>query len=168
MGRTGQDDLEDLRGLRLGRDAQAELLDAQTECTFVFTNQEGWASGVVMTYLQHEGSFWVTAVDGRIHVRGVEKDPRVSLVISNAGTSLEGRRMVSLRGTAIIHRDAEVKARIIDRFAHRHQPGDPEAFIRLLSSPNRVVIQFHPTAVAVSHDSTRMPGDGRGGSTSGS
>lgn len=164
MEKTGREDLEDLRGLRLGKDAQAELLDAQTECTFVFTNQDGWASGVVMTYLQYEGSFWVTAVDGRIHVRGVEKDPRVSLVISNAGTGLEGRRMISLRGTAIIHREAEVKARIIDRFARRHQPETPESFIRLLDSSNRVVIQFHPTAVAVSHDSTRMPGNGRGGS----
>jgi general stress protein 26 len=164
MARTGQDDLEDLRGLRLGKDGQAELLDAQTECTFIFTNQDGWVSGVVMTYLQYDGSFWVTAVDGRVHVRGVEKDPRVSMVISNAGTGLAGRRMVSLRGTAIIHRDAEMKAAILDRFAHRHQPEDPEAFVRLLDSPHRVVIQFHPTAVAVSHDSTRMPGNGRGGS----
>lgn len=168
MGKTGRDDLEDLRGLRLGKDAQAELLDAQTECTFVFTSAEGWASGVVMTYLQHEGSFWVTAVDGRIHVRGLEKDPRVSLVISNAGTGLEGRRMVSLRGTAIIHRDPAVRDRIIDAFARRNQPEDPESFIRLLTSPNRVVIQIHPNAVAVSHDSTRMPGNGRGGSAAGS
>jgi hypothetical protein len=163
MGKTGIDDLEDLRKLRLGQDGQAELISAQSECTFVFTNEDGWASGVVMSYIEIEGSFWVTAVEGRAHVRGIEKDPRVSMVISNAGTGLAGRRMVSLRGTAIIHRDADTKAMFLDRFAGRHQPGNPGDFVRLLDSPRRVVIQFHPTAVAVSHDSTKMPGNGRGG-----
>jgi len=33
---------------------QAELLEAQTECTVVFTNEDGWASGAVMTYLHLE------------------------------------------------------------------------------------------------------------------
>jgi general stress protein 26 len=163
MPKTGVDNLEDLRGLGLAKDGQAELIRTQSECTFVFTKEGGWASGVVMTYIEFDGSFWVTAVEGRGHVRGVEKDPRVSMVISNAGTGLAGRRMLSMRGTAIIHRDAATKARFLEKFAARHQPDDPESFIRLLSSSNRVVIQFHPTAVAVSHDSTKMPGNGRGG-----
>ncbi|MFD1210825.1 pyridoxamine 5'-phosphate oxidase family protein [Arthrobacter sp. GCM10027362] len=165
MAKTGVENLEDLRGLGLGTDGRAELIQTQSECTFVFTNEDGWASGVVMTYIQLDGSFWVTAVEGRGHVRGVEKDPRVSMVISNAGTGLPGRRMLSMRGTAIIHRDAATKERFLAAFAARHQPEDPESFVRLLDSANRVVIQFHPTAVAVSHDSTRMPGNGRGGSS---
>ncbi|MGD6979087.1 MULTISPECIES: hypothetical protein [Citricoccus] len=163
MGTIGEDDLEDLRGARLGRDDQAELIEAQTECTFVFTTEHGWPGGVVMTYIELEGCFWLTAVDGRGHVRGIESDPRASLVISNAGTGLSGRRMISFRGTTIVHRDPGTKARILRRFAQRHQPGNPEAFVRLLDSPRRVVFQFQPTAVAVSHDSTRMAGDGRGG-----
>jgi hypothetical protein len=165
MARTGVDNIEDLRGLGLGKDAQDELIGAQTECTFVFTNEHGWASGVIMSYIKLDGSFWVTAVEGRGHVRGVEKDPRASMVVSNAGTGLPGRRMLSMRGTAVIHRDPAVKARFLQAFAARHQPEDPESFIRLLDSSNRVVIEFHPTAVAVSHDSTRMPGNGRGGAT---
>ncbi|WP_336713868.1 pyridoxamine 5'-phosphate oxidase family protein [Arthrobacter sp. USHLN218] len=162
MPKTGVDDIEDLRGLGLGRDGQAELIETQSECTFVFTNEDGWASGVVMSYIEFEGSFWVTAVEGRGHVRGVERDPRVSMVISNAGTALPGRRMLSMRGTAIIHRDPATKARFLAAFAARHQPEDPESFIRLLDSAKRVAIEFHPTAVAVSHDSTKMPGNGRG------
>jgi general stress protein 26 len=164
MPKTGVDNIEDLRGLGLGKDGQAELIKTQSECTFVFTNEDGWASGVVMSYIKFEGSFWVTAVEGRGHVRGVERDPRVSMVISNAGTALPGRRMLSMRGTAIIHRDPATKARFLEAFAARHQPEDPESFVRLLDSSNRVVIQVHPTAVAVSHDSTKMPGNGRGGS----
>lgn len=162
MSKTGTDDLEDLRGLQLGRDSQAELLDAQTECTVIFTNEEGWASGVVMTYLQMDGCFWLTAVDGRAQVRGIERDPRISLVFSNAGTHLPGRRMLSLRGTAVVHRDAQTKQRVLKAFAKRHQQHEPEKFLRLLDSPKRLVLQIFPTAVAVSHDSTKMPGDGRG------
>lgn len=165
MVKTGVDNIEDLRGLGLGRDGRSELIDAQTECTFVFTNEDGWASGVVMSFIEFDGSFWVTAVEGRGHVRGVEKDPRVSMVVSNAGTGLPGRRMLSMRGTAIIHRDPATKARFLELFAARHQPDDPVSFIRLLDSSNRVVIQFHPAAGAVSHDSTKMPGNGRGGAS---
>lgn len=167
MGKTGEDDIEDLHGLRLGKDGQAELVEAQRECTFVFTNERGWPGGVVMSYIEHEGSFWLTAVEGRGHVRGIERDPRASLVISNAGTGLNGRRMISFRGTTIIHRDPDTKARILDAFARRHQPEDAAAFVRLLDSPGRIVVQFHPTAVAVSHDSTKMPGNGRGSHTPG-
>jgi hypothetical protein len=162
VGKTGEDDIEDLRGLRLGKDGQAELVEAQKECTFVFTNEHGWPGGVVMSYIEHEGSFWLTAVEGRGHVRGIERDPRASLVISNAGTGLRGRRMISFRGTTIIHRDPVTKARILDAFVRRHQPEDPGSFLRLLDSDQRVVLQFHPTAVAVSHDSNKMPGNGRG------
>jgi hypothetical protein len=165
MPKTGVDNLEDLRGLGLDKDSQAELIRSQSECTFVFTNEDGWASGVVMSYVEYDGSFWVTAVEGRGHVRGIDKDPRVSLVISNGGTNLPGRRMLSMRGTAIIHRDPVIKARFLEVFAARHQPEDPESFIRLLDSAKRVVIQFHPTAVAVSHNSNKMPGNGRGGTT---
>ncbi|WP_411732761.1 pyridoxamine 5'-phosphate oxidase family protein [Paeniglutamicibacter sp.] len=165
MVKTGVDNIEDLRGLGLGRDSRSELIGAQTECTFVFTNEDGWASGVVMSFIEFDGSFWFTAVEGRGHVRGVEKDPRVSMVVSNAGTGLPGRRMLSMRGTAIIHRDPATKARFLELFAARHQPDDPGSFIRLLDSSNRVVIQFHPAAGAVSHDSTKMPGNGRGGAS---
>jgi general stress protein 26 len=163
MGSVGVDDIEDLRGLGLGKERQSELLDTQTECTFVFTNEAGWPGGVVMSYVQIEDAFWLTAVEGRGHVRAVAADPRVSLVISNAGTNLPGRRMLSLRGTAIVHRDTATKAWFLEKFAAKHQPEAPESFIRLLDSPNRVVIQVHPTAIAVSHDSNKIPGNGRGG-----
>ena len=96
-------------------------------------------------------------------MRGIEQDPRISLVFSNAGTTLAGRRMLSIRGTAVIHRDAETKHRVLTAFANHHQPQEPDKFLQLLDSPKRLVVQVFPTAVAVSHDSTKMPGNGRGG-----
>ena len=162
MDTTGTSDLEKLRGLRLDNEGQQELLQAQTECTVIFTNEDGWPSGVVMSYLQQDGCFWLTAVDGRAQVRGLARDPRISLVFSNAGTALPGRRMLSIRGTAVIHREADTKHRVLTAFAQHHQPQEPDKFLQLLDSPKRLVVQVFPTAVAVSHDSTKMPGDGRG------
>ena len=36
------------------------LLDAQTECTFMWTTRDGDPVGVVMNYVEHDGRFWVT------------------------------------------------------------------------------------------------------------
>ena len=166
MAKTGVDNIEDLRGLGLGMNGRAELIQTQSECTFVFTNEDGWASGVVMTYTSSStgrfGSLPSKAAGTCVALRRIRAS---SMVVSNAGAGLPGRRMLSMRGTAIIHRDAATKERFLEAFAARHQPEDSESFIRLLNSANRVVIQFHPTAVAVSHDSTKMPGNGRGRSS---
>ncbi len=163
MGRIGIDDLEDLRSLRLDPPGRAELLATATECTFVFAAPGGWPAGVVMSFLYHEGTFWLTAVTGRAHADAVGTDPRVTLVITSAGTGLPGRRMLALRGVAVAHRDRATLDWFLPRFAARLAPADPAAFARLLDSPNRVVLEVRPVAVAASHDSRRMPGDGRGG-----
>lgn len=163
MDRVGVDNLEDLRGVALGQAEQSELLSAQTECTFAFVNEAGWPSGVVMSFVEIDGGFWLTAVEGRSHVRAIATEPRVSLVVSNAGTLLPGRRMLALRGVATVHRDAGTKAWFFERFTARHQPKEPADFVKLLDSPNRVVIEVRPTAVAVSHDSSKIAGNGRGG-----
>lgn len=162
MGRVGVDDIEDLRGLRLDADARQELFAAATECTLSFLGAGGWPSGVVMSYLVHDGCFWLTAVRGRAHVEGVLRDPRVTLVISSAGTGLP-RRMVAVAGTAQVHDDRTTLDRMLPLLAERLAPGRPEAFLKLLDSPRRVVIQVTPTRVTASHDSTKLPGDGRGG-----
>src|SRR5437016_1264158 len=88
MAEVGVEDLEKLRTLRLSTQEQAELLRAATECTFVFTGKTGWASGVIMSFVYVEGRFWLTAVGDRAHARAVLDDPRVTLVVTNAGTGL--------------------------------------------------------------------------------
>jgi general stress protein 26 len=162
VGRLGVDDLEALQEARLGTDAQRELLAAQTECTFSFVDPDGWPGAVVMSYLLHQHTFWLTAVEGRAHTRALAHEPRVTVVVSNAGTELPGRRMLAVRGRATVHRDADTKDWFLRAFAARHQPHDPAAFIRLLDSPGRVVFEVRPTAVAASHDSRKIAGDGRG------
>ena len=162
MGTVGVDDLEDLRTLRLDAEDRGELLDAQGECTFVFS-RGGWPSGVVMSFIYAEGRFWLTAVTGRAHADALAADPRVTVVVSNRGTDLPGRRMVAVRGVAVVHTDEQTKRWFLPRFAAKHAPGDPDAFVRLLDSPKRLVIEVHPIEVTASHDSRKLAGDGRGG-----
>jgi general stress protein 26 len=165
MGRLGIDDLEALQGTRLGKADQQELLSRQTECSFVFHDEQGWPSGVVMSYVVVAGTFWLTAVEGRKHVQALSADPRVSIVVSSAGSGLDGRRMLSVRGVAMVHRDRSTLSWFLDEFTKRLQPGDPVSWRRLLDSPKRVVVEVRPVAVVVSHDQRKIPGNGRGMST---
>lgn len=163
MGRIGIDDLEDLRGLKLAGADRDELLSTATECTFVFAGPDGWPSGVVMSFLYAEDRFWLTAVKGRAHVAALAADPRVGIVVTSQGTDLPGRRMLAVRGTAVVHEDRETKDWFLPRFAAKLRAARPDEFVRLLDSPRRVVFEVTPTAVSASHDSRKMPGDGRGG-----
>lgn len=163
MGEVGVEDLEKLQTLRLDADEQAELLSTATECTFVFSRKDGWPTGVIMSFIHAEGRFWLTAVGTRAHAKALADEPRVTLVVTSAGTGLPGRRMLAVRGVATVHRDEETKRFFFPRFTGKLAPGDPKAFERLLDSPERVVIEVRPVAISVSHDSRKMPGDGRGG-----
>jgi len=169
MAQAGVENNEDLSGVHLDEADRRELLAVQTECTVIFAHavHDGWPSGVVMSFMDADGALWLTSAEMRAQVKGVEADPRMSVVISNAGTALEGRRMLAMRGHGTVHRDAATKAWFYPRFAARLAPDDPAAFERLLDSPKRVVIEFRPTAVAASHDSRKMAGDGRGGAAKG-
>lgn len=166
--RWGTDDIEDLRGARLRGAARRELLTAQTECTFVFTAPDGGPGAVVLSFAHVDGRFLFTSVDGRVQVRGVERDPRACVVVSNAGTGLPGRRMLSMRGHVTVHRDRAAVDAFLPTLAARLAPDSTDRFLDLLRSPNRVVLEFVPTEIVASHDSRLMAGDGRGGSGGGS
>jgi hypothetical protein len=161
---VGVDNLEKLQSLRLEADAIAELLATATECTFTFSSDgDGWPSGVVMSFFYENGEFWLTAAAERRHVRSLAADPRVSIVVTNQGTGLLGRRMYSVRGVATVHSDAATLDWFLPKFAAKLAAARPDEFIRLLSSPGRVVLQVRPAAKPVTHDSRKLPGDGRGG-----
>ena len=163
MSTFGKDDLEKTSSARLSPEERTALLERQTECTVVFAREGGWPTGVVMSFMAVDGTFWLTATSDRPHVTALRQDPRMSIVVSNAGTGTRGRQMLSLRGVGTVHRDRETLDWFLPRWAQRLAPGSAEEFIRLLDSPKRVVVQFRPVAVQASHDSRLMPGDGRGG-----
>lgn len=153
---SGEVDLESMQPAQLTAADREELLATQRECTFVFANTDGWPSGVVMNFVSHDGRLWLTAVEGRAHVVALATEPRVSVVVSGAGTPLRGRRMVALRGIATVHRDPSVVGRWLDVLARGWQPERHDEFRRLLDSPRRVVIEVAELRVAVSHDHRRL------------
>lgn len=161
--RVGQRDLEDMTQARLDPDELAVLADAAPECTLVFVDDDGWPAGVTMSHLFHEGRFWLTSVQGRAQVRAVARDERVGLVISNAGSDLPGRRMVRVRGRAVLLDDRATRDAVLPLISARLQPAAPERMLALLDSPRRVLIRVDPAGYPQSHDSRRVAGDGRGG-----
>jgi general stress protein 26 len=163
---VGVRDIEDLRGTHLAGDDREELFTAQTECTVAYSSREGWPAAVVMSFLRRNGRFWLTAVAGRDHLESLRADPRLTIVVDNRGTELPGRRMVAVQGTVVVHEDRPTKYWFYPAFAARMAADDPAAFVRLLDSPRRAVLEVTPTGRQVSHDSRKIAGDGRGGSRS--
>ncbi|MGD9990785.1 pyridoxamine 5'-phosphate oxidase family protein [Pseudonocardia sp.] len=161
--RVGVSDLEDMRQARLDPAGWVELATVARECTFLFTDADGWPAGVTMSHLFADDGFWLTAVTGRAHVAAVERDPRVGMVISNAGIELPGRRMVRIKGRAVVHRDRATLDRVLPMLAAHLAPAGTDRMLRLLDSPRRVVVRVEIVGVPQSHDSRRVSGDGRGG-----
>ncbi|MGK5170408.1 pyridoxamine 5'-phosphate oxidase family protein [Geodermatophilus sp. CPCC 205761] len=161
--RVGVRDIEDLRGTHLAADDRDELFTAQTECTVAYLSREGWPAAVVMSFLRRDGRFWLTAVGGRDHLESLRGDPRLTIVVDNRGTGLPGRRMVAVQGTVVVREDRATKDWFYPAFAERMAADDPAAFVRLLDSPRRAVLEVTPTGKQVSHDSRKIAGDGRGG-----
>ncbi|RTL67498.1 MAG: pyridoxamine 5'-phosphate oxidase family protein [Pseudonocardiaceae bacterium] len=151
-----------MRQARLPDSGLAELATVARECTFLFTDADGWPAGVTMSHLYADDGFWLTALTGRAHVAAVERDPRVGMVISNAGTDLPGRRMVRIKGHATVHRDRETLDRVLPMLAARLAPTGQERLLTLLDSPRRVVVRVEIVGMPQSHDSRRVAGDGRG------
>ena len=156
-------DIEDLRGARLIGEAREQLLREQTECTFCFTDEQGAPGAVILSFLWDGRAFWFTSVAGRAQVRALERDPRVCIVVSSAGTASSGRQMLAQQGRAVVHRDPAACDEQLVALAHRLAPADPGRFLTLLSSPGRLLIEVVPSATVATHDSRRLPGDGRGG-----
>lgn len=140
-------DWEDVRGYTLNSQDEGQLLALQTECTFIWSNQEGHPVGVIMNFIFRSGRFWLTASDLRKRVSAVRRDPRVSVAVSSKGSGVEARRSLTYKGRCTVHVDAETKAWFYPEFAAAMRPGEAEraeAFRTQLDSPRRVVLEVQP------------------------
>jgi general stress protein 26 len=140
-------DWEDVRAYALDPTDEAELLSAQTECTFIWTNAAGHPLGVIMNFIFRDGRFWLTASDRRQRVPAVRRDPRVSVAVSSKGSPILARRSLTYKGRCLVHDDAATKAWFYPEFAAAMRPGEPvraEAFQAQLDSPHRVVLEVQP------------------------
>ncbi len=141
------DDYEDVSIFTLDDQREQALLDAQTECTFMWSTSAGDPVGVIMNFLAHEGRFWLTCTRRRKRVPAIEARPRVAIAVSSRGTDIGISQAVTYKGTAVVHEDEPTKAWFYPALAARVRPESTErqaAFVERLSSPGRVVIEIVP------------------------
>jgi general stress protein 26 len=141
------DSYEDVSMFRLAEDREKNLLDAQTECTFMWTTKDGDPVGVIMNYAVRDDRFWITCTRRRKRVAAVEARPRVAICITSRGTDIGVSQAVTYKGTAIVHDDEDTKAWFYPALAARVRPESVDrqkAFISHLSTEGRVVIEIVP------------------------
>jgi general stress protein 26 len=152
-------DYEDVTVYGLDPDREADLIEQQNECSFVWVTQDGSPMAVIMSYLQRDGKFWMTASGQRKRIPAIRRDPRVAIVISSPGTKLGGGKTVTYKGTARVLDDDETKAwfypALAERLMSRWGQERVDEFAHMLDSPRRVIVEITPT-LRVGYDGDKM------------
>jgi len=149
---------EDVTVYGLDDDIEEELLLAHNECTFIWSNKEGWPVGVIMSYVWRNGSFWLTASSQRARIAAVRRDPRVCIVVTSTGSPLPRNKTVTWKGTCVLHDSAKVKAWFYPALAAALRGDDPvqrDAFAEFLDSPRRVILEVQPEQ-RIGYDGAKM------------
>ena len=152
------EDYEDVTTYTLDADVEERLLLAHNECTFIWSNKEGWPVGVIMSYVWREGRFWLTASGQRARVAAVRRDPRVCVVVTSTGSPLPRNKAITWKGTCTVHDSREVKDWFYPELAAALNAGEPEraaSFQAFLDSPRRVIFEVEPTQ-RIGYDGAKM------------
>jgi general stress protein 26 len=155
---AADENYEDVTVYDLDPNDEEQLLLAHNECTFIWSNKEGWPVGVIMSYVWHDGRFWLTASEQRARISAVRRDPRVCVVVTSTGSPIPRNKAITWKGTCTVHDDDETKAWFYPALAAALQ-GDSEArqqtFVKFLDSPRRVILEVEPTQ-RIGYDGAKM------------
>jgi general stress protein 26 len=149
---------EDVTLYDLDADVEEELLLAHNECTFIWSNKEGWPVGVIMSYVWRKGRFWLTASNHRARIAAVRRDPRVCIVVTSTGSSLPRNKAITWKGTCTLHESDEMKQWFYPELAGAIFPHDEArraAFETFLDSPRRIILEVEPTQ-RIGYDGAKM------------
>jgi hypothetical protein len=138
---------DDVSGYTLDDEDERLLLESQNECTFMWSNKEGWPVGVIMSYVWRDGAFWLSVSSLRVRVAAVLRDPRVAVCVTSRGTSIQASLTVTYKGTCEVFSDDATKGWFLPALAERLRPGNAEAqaaFVALNDTPNRRVLKVTP------------------------
>jgi hypothetical protein len=141
------DSYEDVSMFVLAEEREQRLLDAQTECCFMWSTKEGDPVGVIMNYIARDGRFWLTCTRRRKRVPAIEARPRVAIAITSRGTDIGISQAVTYKGNAVVHEDDVIKGWFYPALAAKVRPGNVDqqaAFVKHLDTPGRVVIEIVP------------------------
>lgn len=155
------EDYEDVTQYPLDEDKEQDLLAAQRECVFMWTNKQGEPVGVIMSYLEADGKIWMTASEQRARIPAIKRDPRSCVCITSTGTDMGPGKTVTYKGTTVIHEkdDRKIKDWFYRAFSEKLYaavgPEKVEQFSQFLDSPRRVVMEFTPNKKIV-YDGAKM------------
>ena len=152
------EDFEDVAVFSLSDEREATLLAKQTECTFMWTNADGDAVGVIMNYVVHDGRFWLTGSGQRKRFAALRRRARASIAVTSRGTDIGISQSLTYKGDVVLHEDDETKAWFYPALAARVRPGNAEqqaSFAAHLDSPRRIVIEVVPE-LRIGFDADRM------------
>jgi nitroimidazol reductase NimA-like FMN-containing flavoprotein (pyridoxamine 5'-phosphate oxidase superfamily) len=123
------------------------LVEAQNECTFMWSTKEGWPVGVVMSYVYHDDCFWLSVSSLRVRVKAVLRDPRVALSITSKGSTIKSSLSLTYKGRCEVLDDSDTIDWFLPALASRLRPGRPKEhaeFVRLNNTANRRVLKVTP------------------------
>lgn len=132
---------------RMQEDVKEALLNEQTECTFIWSTREGNGLGTPMSFLWNNNRVWVTTNAQRPRIKAIKNNPRVSVVISSAGTSLGNSRGISLQGEAKIHALTDVSDWFLPAYCQKLLPSSANGastLATMLQQPGQVVVEVIP------------------------
>ena len=155
---SNTENYEDVTMYGLDSDVEEQLLLAHNECTFIWSNREGWPVGVIMSYLWRNGSFWLTASGQRARIAAVRRDPRVCIVVTSTGSPLPRNKAVTWKGMCTVLDDDQTKQWFYPELAQALRGDDParrDSFAAFLDSPRRVILQVTPTQ-RIGYDGSKM------------
>ena len=121
---SSADDYEDLTACGLSSELEDRLLTTQRECVFMWTNRDGEAFGVVMSYLPKDGKLWLTVAERRKRIAAIRRFPRAAVCINSTGTSLGTGKTITYKGSCIVHDDRDTKDWFYPEFARHLRPDD--------------------------------------------
>ncbi len=158
---THPENYEDVSVYDLDPNQEETLLLAHNECTFIWSNSEGWPVGVIMSYIFRKGKFWLTASGQRKRIAAVRRDPRVCVVVTSTGSPLPKNQAITWKGTCVVHDDQETKDWFYPELSAALNPANEERakfFQEFLDSPRRVILEVTPTQ-RIGYDGHKMGKD---------
>jgi hypothetical protein len=156
-------DYTDVGGVGVDPEKRAHLYDAQTECSVVWTNSQGWPVGVMHRFVWHDERFWVTCAPDRKRVPALRARPQSCVIVSSEGTWLGGDVTTTAKTLATVHDDDVVRSWFYPRLAERLRPDEAgrSEFLGRLDTPGRVVIELEPVDW-ITYDGVRLESALRG------
>lgn len=153
--------LENTKGFSLSDELQEKLLASADECVMSWSTDEGWPMAINHIFLWHEGRIWTTTSGLKLRAKALRKRPVSCIVVSGMGNEVGPERSVSIKTRVTIHDDRATKDWFYPAIAAKENPDNSdmaEAFVNLLDSPNRVILEHKPVKF-ISYDGIAMRDD---------